>query len=168
MKFDPTYDYSSEDLRLEENLIHWKFAELIKTLLIMAGTAGDKIEIVGFGSTTEGLADNFNTYFSSTVDCYKSNRLLNDAIIEKLNDLNTFLGEKRKDSNSPFWDDFMLDKNSDWEIVRFKAKTILLLLKYDNLEIKKSDLSKKEAAEEIKYIIVEKTSKQTKRKKYNT
>jgi len=167
MKFDPTHNYSSEDLTVEKILIFWKFSELIKTLLIMASPSMEKIEIVGFGSTTEGLADNFNTYFSSTVNCYKSNGLLNDAIIEKLNDLNTFLGEKRKDSNSPFWDDFMLDKNSDWEIVSFKAKTILLLLKFENLELRHNESSEQESKQDNGYIIVEKSVKQIKKKKSN-
>lgn len=159
MKFDPLHDYTKEDLTKEENLIFWKFAELIKTLIGMAEKSQRKLEIYGFGNVADGITDDFNTYYTTTADCYESFGLLDKKALNKLNELSKLMGEKRKDPNSNFWDDFYLASNKDWELIRVKARTILLMLEFDKYELYVEKIEEKTMAEEGKTIIVEKTKK---------
>lgn len=159
MKFDPLHDYTKEDLTQEENLILWKFAELIKTLISMAEKSQRKLEIYGFGNAADGIAEDFNTYYTTTADCYESFGLLDNKALNKLNELSKIIGEKRKDSNLKFWDDFYLASNKDWEFIRVKARTILLMLEYDNLELQIDRIEEQAKTENGQTLYVEKINK---------
>lgn len=56
MNFDPTYDYGLSDLTNEDNLVCWKFGELIKTLVTLSSKADRQIENMGAGIVTNEMA----------------------------------------------------------------------------------------------------------------
>jgi hypothetical protein len=57
--FDPIVDYGLSDLTKEDNLICWKFSELIKTLITLLGSADRQIEIIGAGVVSYEVAEDF-------------------------------------------------------------------------------------------------------------
>lgn len=135
MKFNPLFDYGSIDLTNETNLIYWKFAELIKTLITLSSNADRQSEIIGYGLVCDEMAQDFESYFTLTFNEYKKFNLLTDLQLEKLNELD-FYFESRSGGKSPdFWNDFLLETSPEWENVRHMAKNILELLEMQNLEI---------------------------------
>jgi hypothetical protein len=47
MKFEPTYNYGDTDLTIDQNLIYWKFGELVKNLVTLSSSAERQAEIIG-------------------------------------------------------------------------------------------------------------------------
>lgn len=129
VKFDPTFDYGINDVSNGENVVLWKFGELIKTLHTLSSDADRQHEIVGVGAVAEEMADDFDTYFTLYYENYIEGGLLNEMETAKLRRLGEFL----KDRDADFWDDLNLPINPYWELVRRHAKEILELLKMDDL-----------------------------------
>jgi hypothetical protein len=141
MDFDPTYNYGDTDLTNDDNLVRWKFGELIKNLITLSSAADRQAEIIGIGATCDEMAIDFDTYFSLSYQNYLDNHLLTIEQVEKLKELDKFFNDRSGDKSPNFWDDFLLDTNSDWQIVRQKAKAILesigmqdLLIEFDREE----------------------------------
>lgn len=135
MNFDPTFDYGLSDLTKEDNLVCWKFGELIKTLVTLSSNADRQIEIIGAGIITDEMAEDFDTYFTLSYKQFVDNNLLDEATINKLNYLDNFLDQRSGEKDPDFWDDTTLSTNNDWQNVRMQAKEILTLLGYENLDI---------------------------------
>ncbi len=128
MDFDPTYNYGDSDLTNEDNLVRWKFGELIKNLITLSSSANRQSDIIGIGAICDEMAINFETYFTLSYKNYLDNELLTIDQIEALKELDTFFDERSGDKSPEFWDDFLLDTNPEWQIVRQKAKIILELI----------------------------------------
>jgi len=135
MLFDPTYNYGNEDLEVAENLIRWKFAELLKNLITLSSVAQLQTEIIGIGAVCDEMAEDFYTYFTLSYSSYIDNHLLTQAQIEKLIELDMFFNERSEIISPEFWDDSLLSTNPEWEIVRQKAKEILIILGFQDLAI---------------------------------
>lgn len=125
MDFDPTYNYSKTDLTIDSNLVCWKFAELIKSLVTLSESAGRQVEIIGIGATCDEMALDFDNYFTLEFETYFNNGLLTVGQISMLKDLDAYLDERSGDKSPDFWDDFLLETNPEWEVVRLKARSIL-------------------------------------------
>lgn len=135
MKFAPTYDYSKTDLRKEENLILWKFGELIKNLITIASDAKRQKHIIGIGAVADEMALDFESYFTLSYNQYLEYQLLNKDAFEKLMLLDIFFEKRSGDKDPDFWDDSLLDINNDWNIVREEVKQILEIMGLSNLDI---------------------------------
>lgn len=135
MKFEPTYDYRQSDFDKEENLILWKFGELIKNLIIISSDADTQRYIIGIGTAPDEMALDFDSYFTLSYNQYLDNRLLIKDAFDELMLLNDIFERYSVDKSSDFWDDSLLDTNNDWSIVRNKAKRILEIMGWDNLDI---------------------------------
>lgn len=122
MLFDPTYNYANEDLEIYENLIRWKFAELLKNLITLSSGAQRQTEIIGIGAVCDEMAEDFHTYFTLSYSSYIENHLLTQTQLEKLIELDLFLNERSEIKCPAFWDDSLLSTNAEWEIVREKLK----------------------------------------------
>lgn len=125
MDFDPTYNYSKTDLTIDSNLVCWKFAELIKSLVTLSESAGRQMEIIGIGATCDEMALDFDNYFTLEFETYFNNGLLTVGQISMLKDLDAYFDERSGDKSPDFWDDFLLETNPEWEVVRLKARSIL-------------------------------------------
>lgn len=125
MDFDPTYNYSKTDLTIDSNLVCWKFAELIKSLVTLSESTGRQMEIIGIGATCDEMALDFDNYFTLEFETYFNNGLLTVGQISMLKDLDAYLDERSGDKSPDFWDDFLLETNPEWEVVRLKARSIL-------------------------------------------
>ena len=141
MQFDPTYNYGDTDLTVDDNLVRWNFGELIKTLITLASDAKRQVEIIGIGAICDEMAQDFDTYFTSSYRSYLDGNLLTLKQVEKLNELDAFFDERSGEKAPDFWDDFSLGINTDWEMVREKALDILnslgmqdLILEFDREE----------------------------------
>lgn len=126
MDFDPTYNYSKTDLTIDSNLVCWKFAELIKSLVTLSESAGRQMEIIGIGATCDEMALDFDNYFTLEFETYFNNGLLTVGQISMLKDLDAYLDKRSGDKSPDFWDDFILETNPEWEEVRLKARSILV------------------------------------------
>jgi len=157
MQFDPTYNYGDSDLTNKENLVCWKFAELIKTLITLTCIAERQIEIMGAGVVTGEMAEDFDTYFTLSYKQFKEYHLLSEIAIKKLNQLDNFLDQRCGDKASDFWDDFKLSTNKDWEIVRVQASEILTLLNMNNLDIEFEREEKYETTTEGQKLLIQST-----------
>lgn len=135
MEFDPLVDYGNFDLADERNLAYWKFGELVKTLITLSSNAQRQFEIIGYGAVCDEMAIDFDSYFTLAINEYEKFNLLNAFQIKKLNELDAFLEVRSGDKSPDFWDDFLLETNPEWEILRLMAKYILELLGMQNLEI---------------------------------
>jgi hypothetical protein len=133
LRYDPTYDYGSNDLTIKENLVFYKFSELIKNLYTLASDAGKQLEIIGIGSATEEMVIDFDTYFTLSFSEYIEHNLLTDSALDKLKQLDLFFEDRSRNESSEFWDNSMIDTNIEWAIVREKAKEIIQLLGMQNL-----------------------------------
>lgn len=157
MNFDPTFDYGLSDLTKEDNLVCWKFGELIKTLITLSYSADRQIEIIGVGVVAEEMAEDFNTYFTLSNKQFADNKLLDETTINKLNYLDNFLGQRGGDKDPDFWDDTTLSTNNDWQNVRTQAKEILTLLGFENLDINFERIEKYEKSNEGQKLLVQTT-----------
>ena len=135
MKFDPTYDYGNLDLSVEEDLVRYKFRELVINLVTLSSPAERQIEIIGIGAACDEMAIDFDTYFTLSYQSYIDNNLLTENQIKKLIELDDYFNERSGDKQPEFWDDFLLETNPEWQIVRQKAKTILEILGMQDLTI---------------------------------
>lgn len=135
MNFDPTFDYGLTDLTKEENLVCWKFGELVKTLVTLSSNAYRQIEIIGAGIVTDEMAEDFDTYFTLSYKQFVDHKLLDEVAIKKLNYLDNFIDQRSSDKDSDFWDDTKLSTNIDWQNVRTQAEDILTLWGFENLDI---------------------------------
>ena len=135
MTFDPTINYGDTDLSINENVIRWKFGELVKLLVTLSIDSNKQIEIMGYGCVTEEMADDFDTYFTLSFQIFLDNKLLNLEEVNCLQKLAVFFKTRSNEISSEFWDDTKLDINSDWQFVRQQAKEILTTLKMDDLKI---------------------------------
>jgi len=135
MQFDPTHNYGSENLEIAENLIRWKFAELLKNLITLSSKAQRQTEIIGIGVACDEMVEDFNTYFTLSYNSYVENYLLTHAQHLKLLELEMFFIERSAYKSLDFWDDFLLSTNPEWEIVRQKAKEILNMLDFKDLTV---------------------------------
>ena len=113
MKFEPTYDYRQSDFDKEENLILWKFGELIKNLIIISSDADTQRYIIGIGAAPDEMALDFDSYFTLSYNQYLDNRLLIKDAFDELMLLNDIFERYSVDKSSDFWDDSLLDTNND-------------------------------------------------------
>lgn len=135
MKFEPTYNYGDTDLTVDQNLIYWKFGELIKNLVTLSSNAERQAEIIGIGATCDEMAEDFNTYFTMSYHSFVDNNLLTPSQVDKLIELDKFFDERSGDNSPEFWDDFTLEINPEWEAVRREALCILDSLGMQDLTI---------------------------------
>lgn len=79
--------------------------------------------------------------FTRNIDLYKEFNLLSSQQLEKLNALDLFFDHRSGEKSPDFWDDFSLETNQEWEMVRQMAKDILKLFGMEDLrlEIKKEE-----------------------------
>jgi hypothetical protein len=157
MNFDPTFDYGLSDLTMEENLVLWKFGELIKTLITLSSNAERQIEIMGVGVVTDEMAEDFNMYFTLSYKQFVENKFLNETSLNKLNYLENFLNQHSYDKNPEFWDDTILPTNYDWQTIRILAKEILTLLRFDDLDIEFERTEKYEKSNEGQKLLMQTT-----------
>jgi hypothetical protein len=136
MQFNPEYNYGDSDFTVKENVVCWKFGELVKTLVTLSSEAKEQIEIMGLGLVSEEMAEDFDTYFTLMFDEYIDGKLLTLHQVEQLKQLETFFNERSNNEFSDFWDDALLSTSADWEIVRQKSSNILALLGMEDLEIR--------------------------------
>lgn len=135
MNFDPTYNYAHTDLTNDDNLVCWKFCELIKNLIILSSSFEKQAEIIGIGAICDEMVIDFDTYFSLSYQHYLNKHLLTNDEAEKLKELDEFFNERSGEKSPGFWDDSLLGTHHDWLIVRQKAKTILKSMGLQNLTI---------------------------------
>lgn len=134
--FDSTTNYGLTDLKNEDNLVCWKFGELIKTLVTLSSSADRQFEIMGAGIVTDEMAEDFNSYYTLSYEQFLESKLLDKTVVmDKLNYLENFIDQRSGDKAPDFWDDTTLSKNSDWQDIRLQAKEILALLGFENLDI---------------------------------
>src|SRR5688572_12329 len=98
MKFDPTFDYGDTDLSIDENLVFWKFGELLKTLITLSSDANRQKEIIGIGATADEMAEDFYTYFTLSYQSYVDNNLISFEQQDKLFELDKFFNERTVDT----------------------------------------------------------------------
>lgn len=135
MHFDPTFNYGDTDLTNTENLIRWKFGELIKCLVTISSSAKQQVEIIGMGAVCDEMACDLDTYFSLEHPAYLECGLLSTSQIEKLKELDGYFDERSGDKSPDFWDDRLLELSSEWQVARQMAKTILEQLNMQDLMI---------------------------------
>lgn len=135
MYFDPTHDYSDADLNISDNIIRWKFSQLIENLVILSSSAQRQAEIIGVGAVCEEMALDFETYFTLEYPNYLETGLLTMSQLEKLQELDNFFEEKSGNNSPDFWDDLLLEKSLTWQVVRQKAQEILVMLDMQSLTI---------------------------------
>lgn len=135
MHFDPIHNYDDTDLTNKNNLVRWKFGELIKNLVTLSSSAEKQKKIIGVGATCDEMAIDFETYFTHEFQRYLDCGLLTSSQVEKLKDLDRYFDERSGDKSPDFWDDFLLETNSEWQNVRQQAKTILAALNMPDLTI---------------------------------
>lgn len=133
MEFEPTFNYGDTDLTLDHNLICWKFGELITNLITLSSDAERQAEIIGIGLICDEMAEDFYRFFTMSYHSFLDNNLLTQTQVDKLIELDTFFDERSGDKSPDFWNDFTLETNPEWEIVRGKALDILKSLGMQNL-----------------------------------
>ncbi|MGX5855975.1 hypothetical protein ACWKW6_20145 [Dyadobacter jiangsuensis] len=135
MKFDATYDYGTTDLTENDNLVRWKFAELIKNLITLSSSAERQLEIMGIGAVCDEMALDFETYFILSYQAYLEVGFLTLDQVEQLKELERYFDDRSGDKSPDFWDESLLSTNPDWQVVREKVGTALEMLGMQNLEI---------------------------------
>jgi len=81
------------------------------------------------------MATDFETHLTLSYQSYIENNLLTENQVEKLKELDDYFNERSGNKSSDFWDEFLLEKNPEWQIVRQKARTILELIGMQDLTI---------------------------------
>jgi hypothetical protein len=154
MEYNPLLDYGIKDLSIEENLIYYKFSEMIKILIIISSNANKQKEFIGIGHATDEMAIDFDTYYTQEYQNYIGYGLINSLQKIKLDELDTYFENKSNQKDLDFWDDSKLDSNPDWELVREKAKEILTALNKENLAI---DYFREEEYDELGKLTIQTT-----------
>lgn len=157
MNFDPTYNYGDTDLTNDDNLVRWKFGELIKNLVTLSSSAERQAEIIGIGATCDEMAIDFDSYFTLEYQSYLDSGLLTFSHGEKLQELDKYFEERSGDKSHDFWDDFLLETNPEWQIVRQKAKAILKSLGMQDLTIEFDREEKYEMTDKGKRVTMQST-----------
>ncbi len=165
--FNPTIDYGLLDLTKEDNLVYWKFGELIKTLITLSSSADKQTEIIGLGVATDEMAEDFESYFTISYKKFIENKLLDENTLNKLKQLDSFLDQKSGNKDPNFWDDSKLSTNIDWKKVRTQAKEILILLEFENLDIELERTEKYEISIEGQKLLMQTTRTRLIRKSNN-
>ncbi len=119
----------------DNNLVRWQFGELIKNLVTLTSDAKRQTEIIGIGAICDEMVEDFHTYFTSSYRTYLDSNLLTPNQVDRLQELDTFIDERNGNKSPDFWDDFLLETNFDWEIVRQKALYILTSLEMQDLTL---------------------------------
>jgi hypothetical protein len=163
MELDPTFDYGFSDLNQKENLVRWRFCELIKTLITLSSDANRQKDIIGVGWVTEEMAIDFNTYFAFPLSQYLENNLLNDVAFNKLEVLDAFFNQRSADEHPDFWDDENLGENTDWSSIRTQAKEILIDLGFADLDIVFEKSQRSETSQDGKPLLIQNTRSVLKR-----
>ncbi len=145
MQFDPTYNYGDTDLSNDDNLVLWKFGELIKNLFTLSSEAKRQMEIIGIGATCEEMAEDFHTYFSISYTSYINSKLLTISQVDALMELGAFFDDRSGNNSPDFWNDLLLETNSEWAKVRQKASAILLSMGIQDLTLEFERTEKYEA-----------------------
>lgn len=135
MRFEPTFNYGDTDLALDHNLVCWKFGQLITNLITLSCDAKRQAEIIGIGMTCDEMALDFHTYFTLSYHSFLNNSLLTPDQVNKLIELDTFFEERSGEKSPEFWDEFTLDTNPEWEIVRQRASEVLESLGMQDLVV---------------------------------
>jgi hypothetical protein len=156
MKFDPTFDYGNSDLKIDENLVCWKFGGLVKNLITLSCSSKKQIDIIGIsGMVCNEMAIDFDTYFTLSFHSYLKYNLLSDQQLEKFIELENFFNRRRY--LSEFWEDLNLDTNAEWETIRQKADYILKTMGMQNLTIKIERKEKYEMINKVKLLKMQST-----------
>lgn len=166
MRFDATYDYGTTDLTVGDNLVRWKFAELIKNLVTLSSSAEQQLEMTGIGAVCDEMALDFETYFILSYQAYLQVGLLTLDQAEQLKKLERYFDDRSGDKSPDFWDESLLSTNPEWQIVREKARDVLEMLEMQDLEIEFERTVEYKVSEEGKQVVSgERTkSRLTKRK----
>ena len=154
MEYDVLIDYGDSDLSVEENLVYWKFSEMIKILIIISLNASKQKEFIGIGAVADEMATDFDTYYTLECQNYINYGLINYEQKNKLDDLNNYFNKKSNPVDSNFWDDNKLDSNKDWEFVRKMSSDILTTLSKEKLNI---DYFREEEYDELGKLVIQKT-----------
>ena len=157
MKFEPTYNYGDTDLTIDDNLVCWKFGELIKNLITLSSNAKRQTEIIGIGATCDEMAEDFNTYFTLSYRSYLDSNLLTSNQVEQLKELDVFFDQRSGDKSPDFWDDFLLETNQEWQIVREKSSNILTSLGMQDLTLEFEREEKYETTDKGKRVTIQST-----------
>ncbi|GEM50737.1 hypothetical protein EB1_05270 [Empedobacter brevis NBRC 14943 = ATCC 43319] len=157
MQFDPTFNYGDTDLTNDDNLIRWKFGELIKNLVTLSSQAERQTEIIGIGATCDEMAIDFDTYFTLEYHEYLKSGLLTSSQVEKLKELDRYFEKRSGDKSPDFWDDFLLETSSEWQDVRQMAKAILETLNMQDFTIEFYRTEKYEKTNKGKRLIMQTT-----------
>lgn len=135
LHFDPTINYGNMDLKNFDNLIRYKFSQLIIKLILLSSTSTQQILILGIGNACNEMAIDFDLYFTQEYKDYLDIGLLTIDAVIKLKEIDDLFCEKSEDKNHEFWDVDNLESNSDWKLVREKSNEILKMLNFDNLTL---------------------------------
>ncbi|MBE2256127.1 MAG: hypothetical protein IAE65_08000 [Ignavibacteria bacterium] len=135
LNFDPTFNYGNEDLKNYDNLIRYKFSQLIINLILLSSSSTQQILFFGIGNACNEMAIDFDLYFTQEKESYLERGLLTLDSVDKLKELDKLFCEKSEDKNHEFWDDDNLKSNSNWKLVREKSNEILKMLNFDNLTL---------------------------------
>ena len=157
MTYDPTTNYGDKDLTFDENLICWKFSELIKNLITLSSDANRQIEIIGCGAAADEMAMDFYTYFTLSAHSYLGNNFLTISQYNSLKELDKFFDTRSGDESLEFWNDFQLSTNSDWVFIRQKAENILEILGMNSLKLIFDRKEKSETIGQEKKLIMQNT-----------
>lgn len=157
MQFDPTFDYGDTDLTNTENLIRWKFGELIKCLVTISSSAKRQVEIIGMGAVCDEMACDLDTYFSLEHPAYLEHGLFSSNQIEKLKELDSYFDVRSGDKSPDFWDDRLLESSSEWEDVRQMARTILEQLNMQDLTVEFERFERYEMTNEGERLVMQST-----------
>lgn len=103
MQFEPIFDYGTTDLTIDKNLVCWRFAELIKTLITLASDGNRQIEIIGFGAVCEEMMEDLRSYFTIADPAYLNYNLLSANQVEALKALQALFDKQLQDPTSDFW-----------------------------------------------------------------
>ena len=166
MRFDATHDYGKTDLTDDDNLVRWKFAELIKNLVTLSSSAEQQLKMTEIGAVCDEMALDFATYFVLSYQTYLRVGLLTLDEAEQLKKLDKYFEDRSGEKSPDFWDDSLLKTNPEWQVVREKAKCILEMLRMQDLEIEFERTVEYKVSKEGKQIVSGETVKSwlTKRK----
>ena len=84
---------------------------LLKTLITLSSSADSQTEIIGAGVVTDEMAGDLYRYFNILYNELIENRLLHEAALNKLKQLDYFLDQRSGYRDADFWDDTTLSTN---------------------------------------------------------
>ncbi|MNP51860.1 hypothetical protein D3C76_1462100 [compost metagenome] len=121
---------------MTEEIIHYHFEELIKTIVTLSQTAEKQMYIMGFGHVGDEMVIDFEAHFSDHISIYLETGLITLEHFKYLNDYNDYLDRKLEGQTAKFFIDRQeLMTNSIWEEIRLESKKLLKLLDRADLDI---------------------------------